>query len=69
MNHCLYNFINILQVFLNSEVFSEKKEEDLLKALKFAINGKYHLLEKNKFGNELKKKRFAICFIIARRKK
>jgi len=57
MNHCLYNFINILQVFLNSEVFSEKKEEDLLKALKFAINGKYHLLEKNKFGNELKKKK------------
>lgn len=56
MNHCLYNFINILQIFLESKVFSEKKEEDLLKALKYAITGKYHLLEENKIGIELRKK-------------
>lgn len=56
MNHCLYNFINILQIFLESEVFSEKKEEDLLKALKYAITGKYHLLKENKIGIELRKK-------------
>ncbi|MGE8653363.1 MAG: hypothetical protein ACN6NV_06375 [Acinetobacter gandensis] len=71
MNHCLYNFINILQFFLNSEVFSEKKEEDLLKALKCAINGKYHLSEKNKFGNELKKKedlQSALLFLEERNK-
>lgn len=56
MNHCLYNFINILQIFLESKVFSEKKEEDLLKALKDAITGKYRLPEDNKIGIELRRK-------------
>lgn len=56
MNHCLYNFINILQLFLSSEIFFEKTEEDLLKALKYSITGKWQLLQENKIGIELRKK-------------
>ncbi|MDM1022290.1 hypothetical protein QSV37_18690 [Acinetobacter sp. VNK23] len=56
MNHCLYNLIDILQLLLESDVFSEKKEEDLLKALKYSITGKYHLSPDNKIGIELRKK-------------